>query len=149
MIGTGDQPYDEAADARADVARAREKALSNSQYLMVTFGANWCVDCRTLYKNLKSQEVTAYTQGLFSFANVNVGKFNRNNDLAAELGATLERGIPVAIFYAPDGHLIGTTNEGQLEPARRYSSKQILMFLEDVAEHSRFVAPEAARNVSE
>jgi hypothetical protein len=28
-------------------------------------------------------------------------------------------GIPVAVFFDPEGVVIGTTNEGQLEPARR------------------------------
>lgn len=134
-------PYDETADARADVLSARTIARSDHEYLMVTFGANWCLDCRTLYKHLQSPDVVAYTQGLFSFVHVNVGKFNRNNDLAAELGATLEKGIPVAIFFDRDGQVIGTTNEGQLEPARRYSSKQILAFLKGVAERSLILDP--------
>lgn len=134
-------PYDETADARADVIAARSEARSAHEFLMVTFGANWCLDCRTLYKHLQSPDVTAYTQGHIRFTHVNVGKFNRNNELARELGATLEMGIPVAIFYDRDGQVIGTTNEGQLEPARRYSSKQILKFLKDVAEHSLILDP--------
>ena len=148
-IDPNNQPYDEAADARADVAAARTRAINDNEYLMVTFGANWCVDCRTLYKRLKSPEVTAYTHDRFSFAHVNVGKFNRNKELAEELGVTLDRGIPVAIFFDPDGQVIGATNKAELEPARRYSSSQILMFLEDVAERSRILAPDLARNAKD
>jgi len=57
----------------------------------------------------------------------------------------LSKGIPVAIFFNPNGQVIGTTNEGQLEPARRYSSKQILKFMRDIAERSRILAPDAVR----
>jgi thioredoxin-like negative regulator of GroEL len=110
---------------------------------MVTFGANWCMDCRTLYRNLNNEEVADYARDLFLFVNVNVGKFNRNRQLADELGVDLSRGIPVAIFFDPDGRVIGTTNEGQLEPARRYSSKQILRFLRDIAERERVLAPDS------
>ncbi len=51
-------------------------------------------------------------------------------------------GFPVAIFFGPDGQLIGATNEAELEPARRYSSRQILMFLEDIAERSLIASPD-------
>lgn len=136
-------PYDEAADAEALVVAARSEALEARKFLMVTFGANWCLDCRTLHRNLKSEEVAEYTEDLFHFVNVDVGKFNRNREVAEELGVDLSRGIPVAIFFDPAGRVIGTTNEGQLEPARRYSSKQILRFVRDIAERSRVVAPDA------
>ena len=75
--------------------------------------------------------------------NVDVGKFNQNADLAKELGVTLFRGIPVAIFFDPEGQVIGTTNEGQLEPARRYTSKQILRFVSDIAERSQITTPDS------
>ncbi len=48
-------------------------------------------------------------------------------------------------YMAADGQVIGTTNEGQLEPARRYSSKQILKFMRDITERSRILAPDAVR----
>ncbi len=138
-------PYDENVDARAAVKSGRAKALRDGKFLMVTFGANWCFDCRTLYRRLNSAEVADYSEDLFNFVNVNVGKFNQNADIAADLGVKLSKGIPVAIFFDPDGQVIGTTNEGQLEPARHYSSKQILNFMRDIAERSRILAPDAVR----
>jgi thioredoxin-related protein len=142
VFDTSDLHYDDDADAAAIVSSARRQARNNGKFLMVTFGANWCVDCRTLYHNLHSPEVRGYTAGTVDFVNVNVGKFTTNLDLAAELGVDLSRGIPVAIFFAPDGQVIGTTNEGQLEPARFYSSKQILKFVRDIVEKSLITAPD-------
>lgn len=138
-----DPPYDESADAHAVVADARQKAMQAGEFLMITFGANWCMDCRTLYHNLKSDDVAAYTDGVFRFANVDVGKFNRNRDVAEELGIDLARGIPVAIFFDPSGNVIGTTNDGELEPARFYTSKQILKFVRDIVEKSLIAAPDS------
>jgi len=112
---------------------------------MITFGANWCMDCRTLYYNLKTDDVMAYTDGVFRFANVDVGKFNRNRDVAEELGVDLARGIPVAIFFDPAGNKIGTTNDGQLEPARYYTSKQILKFVRDIVEKSLIGSPDSVQ----
>jgi thiol:disulfide interchange protein len=140
-----DLPYDESADAHADVNNAREAAARDKKFLMVTFGANWCVDCRTLHKHLKSEEVSAYTKDRFMFVNVDVGMFDHNTAVAAELGVTLRRGVPVAIFFDRDGRRIGATNNGELEPARYYTSNQILKFVRDVAERSRIMAPDSAR----
>ena len=112
---------------------------------MITFGANWCVDCRTLYKTLGSEDVVEYTRDRFTFVNVYVGEFNRNIDVAIDLGVTPGRGIPVAIFYDPSGEVIGTTNGGELEPASLYTSKQILRFVKDIAERSEILAPDAVR----
>jgi thioredoxin 1 len=136
-------PYDGHTDAAAAVAVARQSALSERKFLMVTFGANWCLDCRTLHRRLQSEDVADYTRDLFHFVNVDVGKFNQNRDVAETLGIDLRRGIPVAIFFDPEGQVIGTTNEGQLEPARHYTSKQILLFVRDVVERSRIVAPDS------
>ena len=136
-------PYDENADARKEIATAREEALSAQKFLMITFGANWCMDCRTLHRRLKSEEVAKYTQDRFLFVNVDVGKFNQNADLANELGVSLSKGIPVAIYFDPKGQVIGTTNEGQLEPARRYTSKQILRFVRDIVERSQITTPDS------
>lgn len=138
-------PYDGETDARAAVNEARERARQKGKFLMVTFGANWCPDCRNLHHHLKSDEVMSYTADRFLFVNVDVGKLNQNRDLAQELGVSLRRGIPVAIFFDTTGRVIGVTNDGELEPARHYTSPQILKFIRDVAERSQIRAPNAVR----
>ena len=143
VFSDADAPYDEAADASALIANAREQARAERKFLMVTFGANWCLDCRTLHHHLATEPVADYTRDLFRFVNVDVGKLNQNREVAEELGVSLARGIPVAIVFDRDGNLLGTTNDGQLEPARYYSSKQILKFVRDIAERRRIVAPDA------
>jgi protein disulfide-isomerase len=138
-------PYDGDDDASVEVAAARAAALEEQKFLMVTFGANWCQDCWSLHRNLHDGEVMAYTEDLFRFVNVDVGKFNQNRHVADELGVSLSRGIPVAIFFDAQGRVIGTTNDGQLEPARHYTSKQILKFVRDIAERHRILRPDAVQ----
>lgn len=141
----GSLPYDGKTDARAAVRNARERARQEGKILMVVFGANWCPDCRNLHRQLKSDVVRSYTADRFLFLNVDVGKLNQNRDLAQELGVSLSLGIPVAIFFDATGRVIGTTNNGELEPSRYYTSPQILKFVRDVAERSRILAPDAVR----
>ena len=143
VFSGSDMPYDETADAASLIVEAREQARADNRFLMVTFGANWCLDCRTLHHHLTTEPVVDYTRDLFHFANVDVGKLNHNRDVAEGLGVSLARGIPVAIIFDRDGTMLGTTNDGQLEPARYYSSKQILKFVRDIAERGRIVAPDA------
>lgn len=145
VFDPADLPYDGTVDALAMVADARQQAQQAGKFLMITFGANWCMDCRTLYHNLNTDDVMAYSDDIFHFANVDVGKFNRNKDVAEQLGVDLARGIPVAVFFDPAGNKIGTTNDGQLEPARYYSSKQILKFVRDIAEKSLITAPDSVQ----
>ena len=142
-LDTTQGPYSGNDDISDDIVIARADAKDRGRFLMITFGANWCYDCRNLHRILETDEVRAYTDELFEFVYVDVGTMNRNRETAERLGVTLNRGIPVAVFYAPDGSMIGATNEGQLEPARYYSSKQILKFVKDVAERSHIAAPDA------
>jgi len=142
-FGAEEPPYDEQADAASMISKARKAAQAEGKFLMVTFGANWCKDCRTLHSHLNSEPVAEYTRDLFRFVNVDVGMFNRNRDVAESLGVSLARGIPVAIFFGPEGTLIGTTNEGQLETSRKYSSSQILKFVRSIAERDRILAPDS------
>jgi protein disulfide-isomerase len=143
VFNQDDLPYDEEADAASIISTARMEARAESKFLMVTFGANWCLDCRTLHHHLNSEPVASYARDLFRFVNVDVGKLNQNRDVAESLGVSLSRGIPVAVFFDSEGDVIGTTNSGQLEPARHYSSKQILKFIRDIAERSHILAPDS------
>ncbi|MFT7653221.1 MAG: thioredoxin 1 [Candidatus Azotimanducaceae bacterium] len=136
-----DSRYDPHADARQSFEQARLTAVQNERYLMVVFGADWCPDCLKLHDNLKSSEVSSYMREHMDFITVDVGERDRNLALANELGVTIDRGIPVAVFFKPDGTPLGTTNDGQLEPSRHFTSRQILRFVKAVVEHSQISSP--------
>lgn len=136
-----DPYFDPSDDARQAFDSALSHASTNGRYLMVVFGADWCPDCRKLHDNLHSSEVASYLQDHMNFVTIDVGRKDRNIELATQLGVTVANGIPVAVFFDPDGRQLGTTNEGQLEPSRHFSSRQILKFVRAVVEHRRITAP--------
>jgi thiol-disulfide isomerase/thioredoxin len=142
QVAAGHGPYNEAADARKDLAAARQRARVAGRDVMVIFGANWCPDCIVLHRLLDTPENLAYVQRHFETVGVDLGRFDKNLDLAKELGVNLDRGIPAAAFLAPDGKPIGNTNAGELEASRNYHSATILRFLREVAEHHKIVRPE-------
>src|ERR1700740_1558364 len=41
-------PYDEAANADVQVARAKSRAKPSGKLLLIDLGGNWCGDCRIL-----------------------------------------------------------------------------------------------------
>ena len=47
-------PYDESADANADVRQALAAAKESRIPVFVIFGANWCEDCRALDRAIQS-----------------------------------------------------------------------------------------------
>jgi thiol:disulfide interchange protein len=110
---------------------------------MVTFGANWCADCRALHRQMHGEPVRSFVAEHYEVVTVDIADFDRNLDLARDLGVDLQMGIPVAVFFAPDGSVIGATNRGELEPARSYTSRQILKFLQDIVNARRIGAPSA------
>jgi len=134
-------PYDPKADARREVADAKARAAASGKMLMVTFGANWCPDCLTLHKDLEDPVTREYAQKKFEMVNVDVGEFDKNKDVAHDLGVAVN-GIPLAVFFSPDGRPMCDTRGGELEPARHYTSREILDFLKEVADHRRVVSPD-------
>lgn len=142
-LDPGATPYDEEADGASLIRDARAAAYEEGKILMVTFGANWCLDCIALHHHLGTEPVAGYARDLFRFAFVDIGSQKRNRAVAESLGVSLENGIPVAVFYSPRGGVIGTTNDGELEPSRFYSSKQILKFIRDISERGRISAPDS------
>lgn len=133
--------YNPENDARVVFASELAAAIDSNRYLMVVFGADWCPDCLKLYDNLVSPDVAAYMRDSMNFMTVDVGRKDRNIEFAEELGITVSNGIPVAVFFNPQGKVIGTTNNGELEPSRSFSSAQILRFLRQIVEYHRVTAP--------
>ncbi|MEJ8676923.1 thioredoxin family protein [Chromobacterium amazonense] len=49
-----DLPYDEKADAKAELQQTLAAARQSHQPVLLIMGANWCEDCRALDAALKS-----------------------------------------------------------------------------------------------
>jgi thioredoxin 1 len=64
--------------------------------------------------------------------NVDIGRFQKNIDIAATYGVNIKAGIPAAAFVFPDGIRVTTTGFGELADARNYSASEVLAFLTDV-----------------
>jgi protein disulfide-isomerase len=130
-------PYDESADAGADVQRALGAARAAHHPVLVIFGANWCEDCRALDQSLKSGRNATLIAREFEVVKVDVGRFNRNLDITRAYGDPIRKGIPAAVVLAGDNRVLYATQAGELANARRMSETGIYDFFEGVVRAAR------------
>ena len=95
-------PYDEGADAQAVVAKARAQARREHKRLLIDLGGNWCLDCRVLAGIMELPELQPYLARHFVVAKVNIGRFDKNGDIAAHYGITGRLdGVPAILAVDP------------------------------------------------
>jgi len=123
-----DWPYNEQANASADVQQALKAARVNHRNVLLVFGANWCKDCRVLDQALHGRS-QGLIDGKFNIVKIDVGNFDKNLDLAGHYGNPIEKGIPAVVVVSPADQVIYSTKGGELADARRMGDQGIYDFL--------------------
>ena len=72
----------------------------------------------------------AYADKRLVVLKVDVGRFDRNTDLAAQMGVPLKKGIPAVAVLKTDGSVISATGAGELANARGMGDVAVLQVLE-------------------
>jgi thioredoxin 1 len=130
-------PYDETADAKADVQRALDTAARTQRPVLVIFGANWCKDCRALDAALKASANAELIGKEFVVVKVDVGNFDRHLDIAERYGNPIKKGIPAASVLSPKQELLYATRGGELANAREMSETGVYDFFHKVAANAK------------
>lgn len=125
----GPGPYDEQADARADINKAVARAAQEGKQVLVVYGANWCKDCLALNRGFGQGHLGTEVDKRFVTVKVNVGRFDRNVEVANQMGVTLKKGIPTVAVLGNDGQVLGTTKGGELADARNMGEDAVLHVL--------------------
>lgn len=118
-------PYDEAADAKAAVAAGIAKAKASGKYLLLDFGGNWCPDCRVMAAVLELDEVAPAFKRDFELVTVDVGRFNKNLDIAQVYGVTV-KAVPAVIILDQNGKFVNAGNPTALSNARAMTPQAIV-----------------------
>lgn len=101
------QPYDEHANADAAVAAAFDRAKKSHKRVLIDLGGNWCVDCVVLANFLKLPEMQRFMAIHYEIVPVDVGRFDRNQQIPARFGVTEHlKGVPALLIATPDGRLV-------------------------------------------
>ncbi|HWY65490.1 MAG TPA: thioredoxin family protein [Rhizomicrobium sp.] len=105
------QPYDEAANADAQVAAAFARAQKSHKRVLIDLGGNWCVDCLVLTNFVRLPEMHNFVVSHYEVVLVDVGRFNRNLQIPARFGITKRlEGVPALLIATPDGKLVNGGN---------------------------------------
>jgi thiol:disulfide interchange protein len=105
------QPYDEAANADAQVAAAFARAQKSHKRVMIDLGGNWCVDCLVLANFVRLPEMRRFMEAHYETVLVDVGRFNRNLQIPARFGVTKKlEGVPALLIATSDGKLVNGAN---------------------------------------
>ncbi len=126
-------PYDESADAKAEIQQALADSSRDKMPVLVIFGANWCEDCRALDAALKHGRSAELLARSFRVVKVDVGNFDRNLDVAAGYGNPIKKGIPAAVVLSSANQVLYATRPGELADARRMSESGIYEFFSQAA----------------
>ena len=131
VLAAGNLPYNEQADAKAEVAQALSTAQQSNKPVLLVFGANWCPDCRELDKALHGK-TQSLIDGKFVVVKIDVGHFDKNLDVAQSYGNPIKKGIPAAVVVGKDNQVIYSTKAGELANARSMGDDGIYDFLNKV-----------------
>ncbi len=132
-----DRPYDESADAKAQIQVALQEAATSKRTVLLIFGANWCPDCRALDHALKTGRNAELMAQKFKVVKVDVGNFDHNLDVTAAYGEPTKKGIPSAVIVSPDNKVLYVTRAGELADARRMSDDGIYEFFTKAAAEAK------------
>jgi thioredoxin 1 len=125
--------YDEGADAKAAITATLADADKARLPVLVVFGANWCGDCRMLDATFKSGPSAQLIAKSFKVVKVDVGRFDRNVDIAERYKVPLKKGIPAVAVLSPQGQLLYATEGGELASARKMGDQGVYEFFTRIA----------------
>ncbi len=125
-------PYDEAADAHAQVDAAFAEAKRTGRTVLLDFGGNWCPDCRMLAGVFQEPPVHDWLVQHFVMVSVDIGRRTKNMDIAKRWGITVA-GVPTVLMVTPDGKLLNGDDPFGLANARSMSTQAVVDLLSKMA----------------
>ncbi|MEO8102220.1 MAG: thioredoxin family protein [Betaproteobacteria bacterium] len=131
------RPYNESADAKADVLAALKIAKAENKAALIVFGGNWCGDCKVLDMEMHQGELATLVRDRLVVVKVDVGRFDRNLDVANRYGKILKNGVPSVALVRADGSVAYQTDGGELADARKMGRDGITRFFKVMLEKAK------------
>jgi thioredoxin 1 len=125
--------YNENADAKQEIREALVKAKTQHKRLLLVFGANWCVDCHVLDYRFHQSEIQTTLNKNFLVIHVDIGRGEKNVDLANKYNIPLNRGVPAIAVVDKSGALLFSQQHGEFAPMHRLPESDIIAFLQQWA----------------
>jgi thiol-disulfide isomerase/thioredoxin len=121
-----DAPYSAERDAHADVDAAFARAAERGTRVLVLFGGNWCPDCRILSGFMEIPEFSAWLDETYEVVKVDVGRYDRNMDVAARFGFAELEGVPTVVVADAEGRIVNRGTSAEWRTARERTPQEAL-----------------------
>ena len=122
------KPYNETANAKEDVQAALKAAKAENKVALIVFGGNWCGDCKVLDMEMQQGDLAKLVKDRLVVVKVDVGRFDKNLDVAGQYGGILKNGVPSVALVRADGSVAYQTDGGELADARKMGRDGITQF---------------------
>jgi thiol:disulfide interchange protein len=127
------QLYRADANPAQDIRRALVAAGKQHKNVLLDFGGNWCIDCHVLDNAFQQPRIAPLLNSNYIVVHVDVGKYDKNLDLAKKYHVDLEKGVPSLAVLDALGKVVYAT--GDFERARVMSEDDVIQFLEKWKPH--------------
>ena len=121
--------YSDTADANHDIAQALVTAQHEHKRVILDFGGNWCGDCQVLDIYLHQEPNLDLLDNNFVLVHVNIGRYDRNTDIAEKYQVPLKRGVPGLAVLDAHGKLLYSQKNGEFEAMRKMDPASVTEFL--------------------
>jgi len=128
-LNTDNIIYPPDLNARGEISEGLRAAAASHKRLLLVFGGNWCFDCHVLDEAFHSPEIAPEVDRSFVVVHINIGRFDKNLDIARKYKVPLNKGVPALAILDPDGALVFSQQGGEFQDARSMAPEDILAFL--------------------
>jgi len=122
--------YNENADPHAEIRDAIATAAREHKRVILDFGGNWCGDCQVLDYYFHQQPNAALLTGNFILVDIDIGRMDKNVDVANKYNVPLGKGVPALAVLDSHGHLLYSQKNGEFEKMRHMDPNSVTSFLE-------------------
>ena len=122
------QLYRADANANDEINHALITAAKEHKRVLLDFGGNWCLDCHVLDNAFHQPRIAPLLNDNFILVHVDVGRYDKNLELAKRYRVDLEKGVPSLAVLNARGAVLYST--GDFERARVLSEEDVIAFLE-------------------
>lgn len=121
------QIYPAIDSAQADLKAALAEAHRTHRRVIVDFGGDWCPDCQVLNIYFHQSPNVELLDKYFVRVNINVGRMDANQDIAAKYGVPL-KGVPALAVLDGNGTVVFAQNK-EFSDMRHLDSAALTDFL--------------------
>src|SRR5215469_12434873 len=92
--------YPDPSVAKTEIHEALKRAKAEHKRVILDFGGNWCGDCQVLDIYFHDPANKSLLEENFELVDINIGRYDANEDIAEKYGIPLKRGVPALVILS-------------------------------------------------